>query len=527
MRLRLIIIAAAILAATAASATEPLDSARRLTAANRYAESLALLRTITPSEGTRESIETKELIGDNYYSLGIYNRAAELYNEAVAEARANGFEELTADNLNALFRVYYMNSETERAADLLESAAEIYRRLGVRHKQRNVLNNMALVHFARGDVDSALKLLFEALEIARTVDDPTTPDAAEKVTVNIGEAYYRLGEYVKSEKILSEGLANIADKPDSWTKLHMAASLARAKAKLGKKNEARALRAVIDRCIPTTQPAKQPDIYSSLAEIEFLTGDSIQGLRDLLRSRALTDTIESRRNAGVLRQLLVVYDTERLQSRNEALQNSVKNRTIIISIAIVAFMLLLGLLLALWAKLRTDRIVRLQSERIAEIERIEHQRKEEQLIDEIDTRNRQLTSFTIDLAAVNEFHGHIIDSLGSLRRDLPDNDRPVLDDTLRQLRTFNERAVTEDFRTAFDRVHPSFFRTLERECPQLTKNDHRLCAFLLLGMSTKAIAALTFREVRSIESSRLRLRKKLNLPSGTSLYDFLNSLNSQ
>ena len=213
MRLRLIIIAAAILAATAASATEPLDSARRLTAANRYAESLALLRTITPSEGTRESIETKELIGDNYYS--IYNRAAELYNEAVAEARANGFEELTADNLNALFRVYYMNSETERAADLLESAAEIYRRLGVRHKQRNVLNNMALVHFARGDVDSALKLLFEALEIARTVDDPTTPDAAEKVTVNIGEAYYRLGEYVKSEKILSEGLANIADKPDS------------------------------------------------------------------------------------------------------------------------------------------------------------------------------------------------------------------------------------------------------------------------------------------------------------------------
>ena len=114
-----------------------------------------------------------------------------------------------------------------------------------------------------------------------------------------------------------------------------------------------------------------------------------------------------------------------------------------------------------------------------------------------------------------------------LRRDLPDNDRPVLDDTLRQLRTFNERAVTEDFRTAFDRVHPSFFRTLERECPQLTKNDHRLCAFLLLGMSTKEIAALTFREVRSIESSRLRLRKKLNLPSGTSLYDFLNSLNSQ
>lgn len=527
MKLRLIIIAAAIFAVIAAPASELLDSARQLTAANRYAESLALLRTVNPADGTRESIETKELIGDNYYSLGIYNQAAEYYNDAIAEARDNGFDELRADNLNALFRVYYANSETERAADLLENAAEIYRKIGVRHKQRNILNNMALVYFARGDVDKALKLLYEALEIARSVDDPTAPDAAAKVTVNIGEAYYRLGEYAKSEKILTEGLAEMADQPDAWTKLHMAASLARAKASLGKNNEVSSLRRIIDRCIPNTQPAKQPDIYSNLAEIAFLTGDSIQGLRDLLRSRALTDTIESRQNAGLLRQLLVVYDTERLQARNEALQNSVKNRTIIITIAIVAFMLLLGLLLALWAKLRTDRIVRLQSERIAEIERIEHQRKEEQLIDEIDTRNRQLTAFTIDLAAVNEFHGRIIDSLGGLRRDLPDNDRPVLDDTLRQLRTFNERAVTEDFRTAFDRVHPSFFRTLERECPQLTKNDHRLCAFLLLGMSTKEIAALTFREVRSIESSRLRLRKKLNLPSGTSLYDFLNSLNSQ
>lgn len=45
-------------------------------------------------------------------------------------------------------------------------------------------------------------------------------------------------------------------------------------------------------------------------------------------------------------------------------------------------------------------------------------------------------------------------------------------------------------------------------------------------MSTKEIAALTFREVRSIESSRLRLREKLNLPPGTSLTDFLSSLNN-
>ena len=40
-------------------------------------------------------------------------------------------------------------------------------------------------------------------------------------------------------------------------------------------------------------------------------------------------------------------------------------------------------------------------------------------------------------------------------------------------------------------------------------------------MSTKDISALTCREVRSVESARLRLRKKLGLPSETTLEMFL------
>ena len=47
---------------------------------------------------------------------------------------------------------------------------------------------------------------------------------------------------------------------------------------------------------------------------------------------------------------------------------------------------------------------------------------------------------------------------------------------------------------------------------KLTVKEKRLCAFISLGLSTKEIAAIAFREVRSCESSRNRLRKKWAFP---------------
>ena len=78
-----------------------------------------------------------------------------------------------------------------------------------------------------------------------------------------------------------------------------------------------------------------------------------------------------------------------------------------------------------------------------------------------------------------------------------------------------------DFRVYFDEVHPGFLMRLSQQFSALSKADLRLCAYLHLGMTTKEIAALTFKEVRSVESARNRLRKKLNLPPETNLAQFL------
>ena len=89
------------------------------------------------------------------------------------------------------------------------------------------------------------------------------------------------------------------------------------------------------------------------------------------------------------------------------------------------------------------------------------------------------------------------------------------------LQYHHDKQLAEDFRVYFDEVHPGFHRNLSNAYPNLSRNDLRLCAYLHLGLSTKEIAALTFREIRSVESSRNRLRKKMNLPAEASLQSIL------
>jgi len=52
----------------------------------------------------------------------------------------------------------------------------------------------------------------------------------------------------------------------------------------------------------------------------------------------------------------------------------------------------------------------------------------------------------------------------------------------------------------------------------------RFCALLRLNMFTKDIAQLDNLSVRGVEAARYRIRKKLNIPEGTSLVDFLIEL---
>jgi DNA-binding NarL/FixJ family response regulator len=76
----------------------------------------------------------------------------------------------------------------------------------------------------------------------------------------------------------------------------------------------------------------------------------------------------------------------------------------------------------------------------------------------------------------------------------------------------------------FDKVHQHFFEKLKQSCSDLTEENLKMCAYFKIGMTTKQIAHLLHVDPHSVIVSRYRLKKKLQLPDGESLDDFIRNL---
>lgn len=79
----------------------------------------------------------------------------------------------------------------------------------------------------------------------------------------------------------------------------------------------------------------------------------------------------------------------------------------------------------------------------------------------------------------------------------------------------------EKFQENFDLIYDNYLTRLAEAFPALTHNDKRICAYLRMNLSSKDIAPLVNTTYQSVEMSRHRLRKKLNLDRSVNLTDFL------
>ena len=82
----------------------------------------------------------------------------------------------------------------------------------------------------------------------------------------------------------------------------------------------------------------------------------------------------------------------------------------------------------------------------------------------------------------------------------------------------------QTFEIQMDELHQEFFKAMKKRFPSLSIYDLRLCAYLKIGLNSKEMAEIFQVLPSSINVSRSRLRKKLNLSPEEDLYEFLNSV---
>lgn len=147
--------------------------------------------------------------------------------------------------------------------------------------------------------------------------------------------------------------------------------------------------------------------------------------------------------------------------------------------------------------------------------------RNEKLEAEIAHKNTELASVAMHLVQKGEILGKIKDQMVKLKKQ-PDNDS---EDLKKIIKAISEEDKVdkqwEQFAMHFDNVHSDFLSTLKQMYQNLSPNELKLSAYLRMNMSTKEIAQLMNISVRGVEISRYRLRKKLQIPTEMSLFDFL------
>jgi len=90
-------------------------------------------------------------------------------------------------------------------------------------------------------------------------------------------------------------------------------------------------------------------------------------------------------------------------------------------------------------------------------------------------------------------------------------------------KTMKAEDILQDFESHFIDVHPEFLEGLSKKYPKLSAKDLKMCAYHKMNLDTKEIARIAGVTVRSVQTSRYRLRIKLNIPKDVSLIAFFNA----
>ncbi len=135
----------------------------------------------------------------------------------------------------------------------------------------------------------------------------------------------------------------------------------------------------------------------------------------------------------------------------------------------------------------------------------------------------ELAVRTLQLASLNEVFSDISIITGNVEM----SEKEKLDkikSLIKEVASYSD--LWESFQILFEKLHPKLYSILKEKYPDLTQGETRMCAYVLLNLSNKEIASLTRRNIRSVETMRYRLTKKMNLAEGETLSMRLNSISA-
>lgn len=463
------------------------------------------------------------------------------YLDAIRESEKAGDNAFTAVVTTNLGLVFSSQKEYGRAILYLRKALTLYAGTKDLKGKAKTLTGLGTAFFNQASYDSSLLYHSNALELFTESGD--LAGKSESLN-NIAEVYIEKNLFEQAIPLIQESDSLRIAFGDAYGHAISTKNFAKVYAGLGRNQLAEDY---FEEALKLAEaiPAKwlEGEILLSRANYFEGIGDFASALRDWKLRTQINENIYSEERSAILAEMETRFKAE--QARAEVAERDIRierlesqgNRLLILVGSVIVIALLGGLLafqvykrnnlqnrIRLEIAVKDLEIERQQKEieenkrQVAEQALSVSEREQNQMKSELDFKRKELTQMALYIHQQNEVLESLKDELSGLKSG---EARKLERDLEQKLNIAKQR---EAFEMNVDLMNEDFYHRLDSQFPNITENDKKLCAMVRLGLSSKEIASIINISPKSVDMSRYRLRKKLNLEAETELGQFLVSI---
>jgi tetratricopeptide (TPR) repeat protein len=500
----------------------------------------AAISSLLRSSELAEKLKNFVMAGENYTNIGsayyvifgYYDKAIEYYLKALSAYENANDKKGVASALSGIGMCYSNEKKFDEALANLNRSLGIMEELGDEKEIAKVLVSIGGVYDHLNDFPKALSYhrraygLFEKLKITR----------------GMARSLYSMADILMQQRDWTNAINYVTRAVSLDQQTNHKASLAEDLNLLGTiyRNKGDNLMAekTLLQAVTLSVPLKKKEslsrAYELLADIyaekkDFKNAYEYQRLHTLYY-----DSVFNAEKSKQIAEMQTRFDSERKQQEIQKLtEEKFINQ---VMIGIFAGFIILILLIAFLVinrqklKIRSDRQIaekesQIMEERKAlyETELRNNQLKHENLQTQLEFKNKELASHTLNLIRKSE----ILDNVKECAEEIKSAPENLMRQKLASLislvnYSFNSDREWDTFKIHFEQVHQNFFTKLLDQYPDLTSNDLKLCALIKMNLDNRGIAMILNISQESAKVARHRLRKKLNVPSEENLVAYLN-----
>lgn len=474
---------------------------------------------------TRSKAHMHNLLGSYLYHQANYEQALEQYIRSADILDSAGMEYEAAIVYNNVSGIYHQIQNDSASLYYLDRSYEAGKKAGDKGLMSATLLNKARIQYTFDQTDSAFQSLEQALELAIEAEEASTVAGSQEL---LGSLYFTQGERELALRFMQQARSAYRQHGDERRMITTTITLS--KAYLLPPTQADSSRILLEEVQSLLEGISYPELwesyYEALSKYYEAIGDFEQALTYSAKANHLSDSIQSTESTSRLQELQTRFEASKKQREIDRLQHEAE----VTHLRERILWYLLGgvilssffILLALRIRHAKNRELARQRELLITKDLENSQLKEAELKQELEFKERQLTTYALHLSQKNEMLERFREQLNALKSRTENDLSRDLNRIEKQVhRLTNTERDWEEFRLHFEQVNKGFFENLKKEFPELTTKELRLCALIRLNLNLKEVANILSIAPESVKTARYRLRKKFTIETQDNLTDFL------